>query len=107
MVLKLIFISLGLITFGNMIQVHELCCEGINRSYVFRGTKDYTTKQVNYKGALLRITNFLIQFLYSSLATIHLCMYCLLTLKLNKNNKCISSILEVILSSLITDKSLS
>jgi len=37
---------IGLITFGNMVQVHELCCEGINRSYVFRGTKDYSTKQV-------------------------------------------------------------
>ena len=45
---------LGLITFGNMIQVHELCCEGINRSYVFRGTKDYTTKQVDYREALLK-----------------------------------------------------
>merc|ERR1719320_1782734 len=29
-----------------MIQVHELGCEGISRSYVFRGTKDYTAKQV-------------------------------------------------------------
>jgi len=37
---------IGLITYGKMVQVHELCCEGINRSYVFRGTKDYTTKQV-------------------------------------------------------------
>merc|ERR1711962_492714 len=36
----------GLVTFGKMIQVHELGCEGISRSYVFRGTKDYTTKQV-------------------------------------------------------------
>ena len=37
---------IGLVTFGKMIQVHELGCEGISRSYVFRGTKDYTTKQV-------------------------------------------------------------
>ena len=37
---------LGLITYGKMIQVHELCCDGISRSYVFRGTKDYTAKQV-------------------------------------------------------------
>jgi len=37
---------IGLITYGKMVQVHELCCEGISRSYVFRGTKEYTTKQV-------------------------------------------------------------
>jgi len=37
---------IGLITYGKMIQVHELGCEGISRSYVFRGTKDYTAKQV-------------------------------------------------------------
>lgn len=37
---------IGLITYGKMVQVHELCCEGISRSYVFRGTKDYTAKQV-------------------------------------------------------------
>jgi protein transport protein SEC23 len=37
---------IGLITFGKMIQVHELGCDGISRSFVFRGTKDYTTKQV-------------------------------------------------------------
>uniref|UniRef100_A0A8C5HFT1 Protein transport protein SEC23 n=1 Tax=Gouania willdenowi TaxID=441366 RepID=A0A8C5HFT1_GOUWI len=30
----------GLITFGRMVQVHELSCEGIAKSYVFRGTKD-------------------------------------------------------------------
>ncbi|XP_059475345.1 protein transport protein Sec23A isoform X1 [Neocloeon triangulifer] len=36
----------GLITFGKIIQVHELCCEGVSRSYVFRGTKDLTAKQV-------------------------------------------------------------
>ena len=40
-------LSLGLITYGKMVQVHELGCEGISRSYVFRGTKDYTAKQVN------------------------------------------------------------
>jgi len=37
---------IGLITFGTMVQVHELGCEGISRSFVFRGTKDYTAKQV-------------------------------------------------------------
>ena len=37
---------IGLITYGKMVQVHELGCEGISRSYVFRGTKDYSAKQV-------------------------------------------------------------
>ncbi|XP_059095381.1 protein transport protein Sec23A-like isoform X2 [Tigriopus californicus] len=37
---------IGLITFGKMVQVHELGCEGIAKSYVFRGTKDYSAKQV-------------------------------------------------------------
>ncbi len=36
----------GLITFGRMVHVHELNCEGMMRSYVFRGTKDLTGKQV-------------------------------------------------------------
>uniref|UniRef100_A0A8C9Y757 Protein transport protein SEC23 n=1 Tax=Sander lucioperca TaxID=283035 RepID=A0A8C9Y757_SANLU len=36
----------GLITFGRMVQVHELGCEGISKSYVFRGTKDLTAKQL-------------------------------------------------------------
>ena len=36
----------GLFTFGKMVQVHELGCEGISKSFVFRGTKDYTAKQV-------------------------------------------------------------
>lgn len=36
----------GLITFGKMVQVHELGCEGCSKSYVFRGTKDLTAKQV-------------------------------------------------------------
>lgn len=36
----------GLITFGKMVQVHELGCEGISKSFVFRGTKDYTAKNV-------------------------------------------------------------
>ncbi|XP_019627443.1 PREDICTED: protein transport protein Sec23A-like isoform X1 [Branchiostoma belcheri] len=37
---------IGLITFGKMIQVHELGCEGCSKSYVFRGTKDLTAKQI-------------------------------------------------------------
>uniref|UniRef100_A0A1B6D2P7 Protein transport protein SEC23 n=1 Tax=Clastoptera arizonana TaxID=38151 RepID=A0A1B6D2P7_9HEMI len=36
----------GLITFGKMVLVHELGCEGCSKSYVFRGTKDLTAKQV-------------------------------------------------------------
>lgn len=28
------------------LQVHELGCEGISKSFVFRGTKDYSAKQV-------------------------------------------------------------
>ncbi|XP_053711566.1 protein transport protein Sec23B isoform X1 [Synchiropus splendidus] len=36
----------GLITFGRMVQVHELGCEGIAKSYVFRGTKDLSSKQI-------------------------------------------------------------
>uniref|UniRef100_A0A3Q2CSC7 Protein transport protein SEC23 n=1 Tax=Cyprinodon variegatus TaxID=28743 RepID=A0A3Q2CSC7_CYPVA len=36
----------GLITFGRMVQVHELGCEGIAKSYVFRGTKDLNAKQL-------------------------------------------------------------
>jgi hypothetical protein len=37
---------IGLISFGRMVHVHELNCEGMTRSYVFRGTKDLTAKQV-------------------------------------------------------------
>lgn len=36
----------GLITYGRMVHVHELGCEMMSRSYVFKGTKDYTTKQI-------------------------------------------------------------
>lgn len=36
----------GLITYGKMVQVHELGCEGFSKSYVFRGTKDFTAKQI-------------------------------------------------------------
>ncbi|XP_014666484.1 PREDICTED: protein transport protein Sec23A-like [Priapulus caudatus] len=37
---------IGVITFGKMVQVHELGCDGISKSYVFRGTKDLTAKQI-------------------------------------------------------------
>lgn len=36
----------GLITFGRMVQLHELGCDGFAKSYVFRGTKDVTPKQL-------------------------------------------------------------
>lgn len=37
---------IGLITFGKMVQIHELGCDGYSKSYVFRGTKDLTAKQI-------------------------------------------------------------
>jgi len=40
----------GLITYGKMVQVHELGCEGFVKSYVFRGTKDLTATQVKVSG---------------------------------------------------------
>ncbi|XP_044728567.1 protein transport protein Sec23A isoform X3 [Chrysoperla carnea] len=36
----------GLITFGKMVQVHELGCDGCSKSFVFRGTKDLQAKQI-------------------------------------------------------------
>ncbi|XP_011611334.2 protein transport protein Sec23B isoform X2 [Takifugu rubripes] len=42
----------GLITFGRMVQVHELSCEGVAKSFVFRGTKDLNSKQIQYYEAL-------------------------------------------------------
>jgi protein transport protein SEC23 len=36
----------GLITFGRMVHVHELTSESMSRSYVFKGTKDLTPKQI-------------------------------------------------------------
>ncbi len=36
----------GLITFGTMVQVHELGFAEIPKSYVFRGSKDYTQTQI-------------------------------------------------------------
>uniref|UniRef100_A0A1I8GX84 Protein transport protein SEC23 n=3 Tax=Macrostomum lignano TaxID=282301 RepID=A0A1I8GX84_9PLAT len=46
----------GLITFGKMVQVHELGCEGISKSWVFKGTKDYTGKQIQEMLAIGRST---------------------------------------------------
>jgi len=36
----------GLITFGRMVHIHELGCEGMTKSFVFNGTKDMTSKQI-------------------------------------------------------------
>lgn len=36
----------GLITFGRMVQVHELGVQGIARAYVFKGAKEVTKKQI-------------------------------------------------------------
>uniref|UniRef100_H2ZP53 Protein transport protein SEC23 n=1 Tax=Ciona savignyi TaxID=51511 RepID=H2ZP53_CIOSA len=44
---------IGLITYGRMVQVHELGTEGISKSYVFRGTKDLAAKQIQVSGNLL------------------------------------------------------
>lgn len=44
----------GLITFGRMVQVHELSCEGIAKSYVFRGTKDLSSKQIQVGGGMCK-----------------------------------------------------
>uniref|UniRef100_A0A8C4QA56 Protein transport protein SEC23 n=1 Tax=Eptatretus burgeri TaxID=7764 RepID=A0A8C4QA56_EPTBU len=45
---------IGVITFGRMVQVHELGCEGISKSYVFRGTKDLSAKQLQEMLGLTR-----------------------------------------------------
>eukprot|EP00053_Salpingoeca_punica_P011142 m.99720 g.99720 ORF g.99720 m.99720 type:complete len:768 (+) comp15597_c0_seq1:109-2412(+) len=36
----------GLVTFGTTVQLHELNNEGCSKSYVFRGTKELTAKQI-------------------------------------------------------------
>lgn len=37
---------IALVTFGTMVQVHDLASENIARSYIFRGDKEYTDKQI-------------------------------------------------------------
>lgn len=39
-------LQVGLITYGTHVQVHELGFEECAKSYVFRGTKEYTPAQV-------------------------------------------------------------
>lgn len=55
----------GLITFGKMVNVHELGCEGISKSYVFRGNKDVTAKQLQVRS--IQLKNFLMHLLFSCL----------------------------------------
>ncbi|XP_046971238.1 protein transport protein Sec23A isoform X2 [Vanessa cardui] len=45
----------GLITFGRMVQIHELGTEGIYKCYVFKGTKDLTGKQIQEQLAIGRV----------------------------------------------------
>ncbi|XP_077299748.1 transport protein Sec23 isoform X3 [Arctopsyche grandis] len=46
---------IGLITFGRMVQVHELGMEGISKSFVFKGTKDLTAKQIQEQLGIGRV----------------------------------------------------
>ncbi|KAI5284568.1 GTPase-activating protein S23, partial [Ascosphaera acerosa] len=43
----------GLITYGTMVQVHELGYTECSKSYVFRGSKDYAAKQIQEMLGLL------------------------------------------------------
>lgn len=36
----------GLVSFGTHVQVHELVSSGCPRSYVLRGSKEYTSQQI-------------------------------------------------------------
>lgn len=70
----------GLITFGRMIQVHELGCEGISKSYVFRGTKDLSAKQ-------LQVGIYYPGLLFVSIQITLLGLLCRTKMKKNKNFK--------------------
>ena len=37
------------------VQVHELGCEGCSKSYVFRGTKDLNSKQIQVRTVLINL----------------------------------------------------
>ncbi|KAF9910008.1 GTPase-activating protein S23 [Linnemannia zychae] len=47
----------GLITYGTMTQVHELGYSECPKSYVFRGSKDYTCKQIQEMLGLTALAN--------------------------------------------------
>ncbi len=40
---------IGLITFGRMVHIHELNSGPIAKSWVFKGTKDYTGTQIQVR----------------------------------------------------------
>jgi len=61
----------GLVTFGKMVQVHELGCEGFSKSYVFRGTKDLNAKQIQVDVAVVD------SVVLVSLSKCQLCQSCL------------------------------
>lgn len=76
----------GLITFGRMVQVHELSCEGIAKSYVFRGTKDLSSKQIQV-GVKTRTCSHIT--VYANVGrNVHVC----LTRSIQKLNLCLSSV---------------
>lgn len=62
----------GLITFGRMVQVHELSCEGISKSYVFRGTKDLTAKQIQVCPAISQASGLFLLALLTPLLSFKL-----------------------------------
>ena len=45
----------GLITFGTVVQLHELSAEGVTKSYVFRGTKEVTSKGLQVRLSGVRV----------------------------------------------------
>ena len=47
---------IGLITYGRMVQVHELGTEGISKSYVFRGSKSLAAKQIQVGNSMKKST---------------------------------------------------
>ena len=50
----------GLITFGTTVQLHELSSDGCSKSYVFRGTKEFTAKNIQV-GTCVFIFYFFLQ----------------------------------------------
>lgn len=55
----------GLITFGRMIHLHELNCEGMSRTYVFRGNKDLSPQQIQVLLDLCKFSNHIQVFYFN------------------------------------------
>lgn len=55
---------IGLITYGKMVQVHDLGCEGYSKSYVFRGTKDLSAKQIQVCMIITDLLGENLQYMY-------------------------------------------